>query len=117
MNKLDRVLDRDDVPAEIRIYVIDHRRERGRFAAAGRAGDNDEAFVQVTEFLQRLGQLEFVERKNLCGDLPENGGLAPMIIKKVAAESRDAGNFVGEIEIFTLEKFVPTTFGHDFLEE
>ncbi len=34
---LDRVLDRDDVAVEVRVDVVDHRRERGRLARAGRA--------------------------------------------------------------------------------
>ena len=37
VQELDRVLDRDDVDAELLVAVIDHRRERRRLARAGRA--------------------------------------------------------------------------------
>ena len=37
VHELDRVLDRDDVPAHVRVDVVDHRRERRRLAAPRRA--------------------------------------------------------------------------------
>jgi len=43
MDELDRVLDRDDVLAHSVVHVIDHRRERGRLARAGGAGEQHDA--------------------------------------------------------------------------
>ena len=40
---LDRVLDREDVLVPLGVDLVDHRRERRRLAAAGRAGDEDQA--------------------------------------------------------------------------
>ena len=103
VDELDRVLDRDDVPAEVRVDVVDHRRERGRLAAAGGAGDDDEALVEVAELLQRLGELELVEGEDLGRDLPEHGGLAPVVVEVVAAEAGETRDLVGEVEILALE--------------
>ena len=62
MHELDRILDRDDVVLPLQIRVIHHRRERGRFAGAGRAGDEDEPFFQQRKFLQHRRQAEFFAR-------------------------------------------------------
>ena len=51
---LDRVLDRDDVLAPRAVDVVDHRRERGRLARAGRAGDEHEAAMLLGQALRRL---------------------------------------------------------------
>ena len=42
VEELDRVLDRDDVLAPVRVDVIEDRRERRRLARPGRAGYEDE---------------------------------------------------------------------------
>ena len=89
VHELDRILDRDDVLGEVRIDVVDHRRERSGLAAAGRAGDDDEALIEMAEFLQRLGQLEIVEGKNLRRNLAEDRRLAPVVVEIVAAETRE----------------------------
>ena len=111
VHKLDRVLDRDDVFAEVLVDVVDHRRERGRLAAAGRAGDDDEALVEVAQFLQRLGQVELIKGENLGGNLPEYARLSPVVVEEVAAETGDAGNFVREIEVLGFEKLLPAVLG------
>jgi len=80
VKELDRVLDRHDVLSAVRVDVVDHRRERGRLAGAGRTGDDDEALVEVAELLQRLGQVERGERDDLRGNLAEDGGLAPVVV-------------------------------------
>jgi hypothetical protein len=104
VHELDRVLDRDDVPAEVGVDVVDHRRERRRLAAAGGPRDDDEALVQVAELLDRLGQLQLLEGEDLHGDLAEHGGLAPVVVEEVAAESREAGDLVGEVEVLVSRK-------------
>ena len=40
---LDRILDGDDVLAALGVDLVDHRRQRRRLAAAGRAGDEHQA--------------------------------------------------------------------------
>ena len=40
---LDRILDREDVLAALGVDLVDHRRQRRRLAAAGRAGDEHQA--------------------------------------------------------------------------
>lgn len=55
VHKLDGVLNRDDVFAEVLVDVVDHRGEGGGLTTAGWSGDNDESFVEVTECFEGLG--------------------------------------------------------------
>ena len=54
VHELDRVLDREDVALHARVDVVDHRRERGRFARAGLAGHQDEPVVGAAHLAHRL---------------------------------------------------------------
>ena len=117
VDEFNGVLDGDDVAREVGVNVVDHRGERGRFAGAGGAGDDDEALVEVAEFFQRFGELERVEGKNFCRDLAEDGGLAPVIVKVIAAETGEAGDLVGEIEVLAVEEIGPAFGGTDFFEQ
>ena len=80
VHKLDRILDGDDVLRAGVVDVVDHRRKRGRLAAAGGAGDEDEALVELAELLQCLRKLQGVEREDIHGDLAEDGRHAPVIV-------------------------------------
>ena len=53
VHELDRVLDRDDVLVALAVDLVDHGRERGRLAAAGRAGDQHEAARQLGQLVDR----------------------------------------------------------------
>ena len=66
-------------------------------------GDDDEALVQMTKLLQRLGQLEVLERHDLRRNLPEHRGLAPMVVEEVAAKPGEAVDLVREVEVVALE--------------
>ena len=117
MDELDRVFDRDNVLGEIRVNVIDHRGERGRFAGAGGSGDDDETFLEVAEFFEGLGEFEFVEGEDLGRDLAEDGGLAPVVAKEVGAEAGETGDLVGEVEVAAFEKFSPAFRWANFFEQ
>src|SRR5205814_2843997 len=51
MHKLDRLLNRDNVPGVGRVNVINQGRERGRLPGSGRAGDKDESASEIAELL------------------------------------------------------------------
>ena len=54
VHELDRVLDREDVAVLVLVDVVDHRRERGRLARAGRAGDQHQAARLVGDLREDL---------------------------------------------------------------
>jgi hypothetical protein len=49
VHKLDRLLDRDDVPRVVSVDVIDESGQCRRLARAGRARDQDESAAQVAK--------------------------------------------------------------------
>ena len=61
VHELDRLLDRDDVPREVRVDVIDQSGQRSRLARAGRTCDEDEPAAQVAEFLNDRRNAELLE--------------------------------------------------------
>ena len=99
MHELDRILDRDDVIVPVQIGVIDHRRERGRFAGTGRAGDEHEALFQHRKPLQHCREARVLDRQDLGRNQAEDGGDAVFLLKKVRAVTRDSGNLVAEVDI------------------
>ncbi len=64
--KLDRILERDDVAARRRVDVPDHRRERRRFPRAGRARHQHDAAWRAGELAQLVRQAELREIRNLA---------------------------------------------------
>ena len=68
----DRVLDRQDVRLLGQVDPIDHRGERRRLAAAGRAGDEHEAARAIGQLGEHRRQAQFLERTDLLGDQAED---------------------------------------------
>ena len=61
---LDRVLDRDDVPIEVAVDVVDHRRQRGGFARAGRPGYQEQPARAAAQSFYDGRQADLLERQN-----------------------------------------------------
>jgi len=70
---LDRIFQRDDVVVAVQVEFLDHRGQRGRFAAADRTGKKHQAVVILGQDLERLGQAEFFHRAHGGVDDAENG--------------------------------------------
>ena len=68
MYVLDRVFDRDDMPARLLVAIADHRGERGRLARARAADEDHETALRQHDVLEHRRQFEFFERRNLRVD-------------------------------------------------
>ena len=73
VEELDRVLDREDVVLALGVDHVDHRRQGGRLARAGRPGDEDEAARPAGEVPQHLRHPQRAEVGDLVGNPPEGG--------------------------------------------
>jgi hypothetical protein len=65
MDEFDRIFEADDVERARRIQVIDHRGERGGFAGAGGARDQNHALVVIAELAHDGGQTQLIHARHL----------------------------------------------------
>src|SRR5687768_17397285 len=98
MDVLDRILDGEDVLLPLVVDLVDHRGERRRLAAAGRAGDEHEPTRTFGEFRENRRQVELLEAANLLGNQAVDRGDGPALVEDVAAEAADAADAEREIE-------------------
>ena len=106
VQELDRVLDRQDVVLALFVDHVDHRRQGRALARAGRPGDEDEAARFRGQLAQHLRHLQRVERGDVLRDQAEGGADRAALEEAVDAEAGDAGDRVGEVELFVvLEAF------------
>ena len=102
VHELDRVFHRDDVVVAVLVGVIHHRRERGGFAGAGRAGDDDQALVGAWRtFSSTAGrrELQNLRTKAPCLGLAEHGADAVLLVEEIGAEAGDVRDFVAEVHV------------------
>ena len=64
-----------------------------------------------------LGQTQLFRRQDLAGDHPEDGAGALPVNERIGAESRQAGNLVGEVGVVPLGEFLAVAVGHDRPEQ
>src|SRR6266545_5205618 len=87
MKELHRIFDGDDVLVPLAIDLVDHRGEGGRFAGAGRSGDEDQSARTIANLLDHLWQSEILESENLIRDLAVDGSRGAALIEDVRAET------------------------------
>ena len=121
VHKFDGVFDGDDVIMAVRVGVIHERGEGGGLAASGGPGDEDEPFGEEGQLPQHGRKPQFLHAVDALRDFAEHGGHAPVLPEKVGAVAREAGDFIGEIQIAALfESLHPlhgnhfTQYGHEF---
>ena len=90
VQELDRILDRHHVRRARLVDVVDHRRERGALAAAGRAGDEHEAALFLRDLLQHRRQAELVDRADRHRDDAQHEADGAALLEDVAAEAAEA---------------------------
>ena len=73
VQKLDRVLDREDVLVPRAVDVVEQRGERRRLARAGGPGDEHQAARLVGQLVEPGREAELLERLDLVRDQPEGG--------------------------------------------
>ena len=78
---LDRVFHRDDVPVEVLVDVVDHRRQRGRLARTGRPGDQEHAARAAADLLGHRRQADLLEGQQLVGNSSQHQRAIPFCLK------------------------------------
>ena len=96
---LDRIFDGEDVRVPLGVDLVDHRGQRRRLAAAGRAGDEHETARAFGELGDDAWQRELLEAADLLGNLPVDRADRPLLVEEVAAEPGDAADAEREVEL------------------
>ena len=99
---LDGVLDGDDVLPAVGVDVVEHGGQRGRLAAPGRPGDEDEAALVEGDLFQDLGQEELADRLDLERDDAEGDGQRAALVEDASPEAAEALQAVGQVEVQVL---------------
>ena len=114
---LDRVLDRDDVAVGRAVAVIDHRRERRRFARAGAADHQHQPALGHDDFLEDLGKAELLEVRDLGGDRADHHADVLLLDEDVDAEAREARDGDREIALEVLRELLALALVHHRVRE
>ena len=108
---LDRILDRDDVAGAGHDDVVQHRRQRRRFAGAGRPGHEDEALTQPGQAPDHHRHPKLIVVGNLVGNQSQRHGDRPPLLEGVDTKARLAFPVEGEIQVAALLEGRPTLGG------
>ncbi len=104
VNVFDGVFDGDDVFFVVSIDVVDHRRERRRFARPRRPSDEHEPARELGKLAQNRRQRQLLERSNAIGNVSERAGDRSTLNKNVTTESPDVVDAKREVEfVFGVE--------------
>ena len=99
VQELDRVLDRDDVLVHRPVHVVDHRRERGRLAGAGGAGEQDDPALLLGEPGDDRRQQQLVDGLDVHRDGAHHHRDVAALAERVDAEAGEALELVGEVDL------------------
>jgi len=99
VDELDRILHRDDVPLQLLVDLVDHRREGRALSGAGRSRHQDQPPGPLGELGYDGRQPEILERAHVEGNLPDDERHAAALLEAVAAEPRQVLDPEREIEL------------------
>src|SRR6185436_766275 len=94
MHEFDGIFDGDDVFGLGGVDEIYDSGKGRRFAGAGWAGNEDDAVLQLDDFLQFFGNVKFLEGRHLGSDDAHDDGVSSALTEDVGAEASDARNAV-----------------------
>ena len=113
----DRVFQRDDVMIEVVIHPIDHAGQRGRFAAAGRAGDQKQTARAFEQIDNDRRQANLLERQKFVGDPPQDNADMAALFEDRYAKTRLFAESETKVGPAHFLKFLLVALGRDALHQ
>src|SRR4030095_11473009 len=113
VHEFDRLFDRDDVPGEVDVNVVQQRRERGRLAGTSRARYQHQATTDVAELFDDRGNPELLQRGDLRRNETEDTPEALSLLQEIAAKPRVLIHLVSEIQVPVLDEAIPAISAGD----
>ena len=83
----------------------------------GGTRDEDEAFVQLTELQDGLGEPQLFSREDFARDDAEDASRATPVVERVGAKAREIGDLVREVGVVPLVELLAVPLGHDGREQ
>ncbi|BAN98702.1 hypothetical protein E05_39360 [Plautia stali symbiont] len=87
------------MPHLLTIEAIHQRRQRGGFAAAGRAGDEDKPFLQLQQRAHHVRQLQARHIWWLAGNQPQRQRQSVTLAEQIGAQPAAVAERDGEIDV------------------
>ncbi len=97
ISPIDGVFQGDNVLLEVGVDVLDHGRQRGGLAAAGRAGDQHDSARRFGDVPDLFEQAQFREAGHMGFDVTHRQAPLAALLEQIGAEPPDSRNEVGEI--------------------
>ena len=114
--EFDRVFDRQDMRMLVFVDVVDHRRQRRRFAGACRPSNENDAARIFGNILENFGTVEFFERQHLGRNRPENRACAAILHEGIDPEARQVGDLEGKIAFEIVFIVLALRIVHDVID-
>ena len=112
---LDRILDREDVARLVVVAVVDHRRQRGRLARAGRAGDQHEPAFFHHDVEQHRRQAQVLERGNVAAHEADHHRDRAALAEDVDPEVADGAVEVRQVHLELVFELARLLLAHELV--
>src|SRR4051812_30462714 len=104
MDEFDRILKRDHVHRLGFVNLVENRGERCRLAAAGGAGDEDQAVFLPGHLIEDRAQAERMDRRHLALRFPHDDREGAALLENIDAKARPISELVAAIAGAALEQ-------------
>src|SRR5210317_890308 len=99
VNEFDRIFDRQDMPLNVIVQMVDHRGERGRFTGACRASHQDQAAWRVDDVPEDWRCANIFQRPHRIRNGPERSTNPSVMMETVDTKSCKPLDRVGIINL------------------
>src|SRR5262249_28121444 len=99
MDKLQWILNGNNVLVTFLVDVVDDRCQRRRFPTAAGASHQDQPLLQTHERIDHLWQVQLCEGIQTAGQETKNRANSFMLAEEIHPKASDTWDFIGEIEI------------------
>jgi hypothetical protein len=112
VQEFDGVFDGDDVIGPRGVDAVDHGRERGGFARAGRPGDEDQSALLLADIFDDVREIKFFDGANLGGNDAQDHADVAALLEYVDAKSAQTRDAIGHVQFGRLLEFLLLAIGH-----
>ena len=112
VQEFDGVFDGDDVIGARGVDAVDHGRQRGGFARAGRSGHQHQAALLLADLVDDARQVQFLRGANFRRDDAQNHADVAALLEDVDAEAAQARHAIGHIQLGGFLEFLLLAVGH-----